>query len=494
MRLEELLNTLPEAEVQGYKSLEIQGICNHSAEVRPGDLFVARKGTQKNGLDYALQAIEKGAVAVAASHFSPELEGVTQVVHPDIRLLEARLASQFYGRADQKLFLFGVTGTKGKTTSSYILRHLLEVCGRRTGLLGTIEAQTGQSTYPSKLTTADVVTNHRLLREMVDSHLDAAVLEVSSHALDQGRVQEIEFDIALFTNLHPDHLDYHNTMEEYAEAKSLLFRGLSPKRKQLGFPKGAAYSIDCPYGPKMVKGAKVPLLSYGKKEGADLRICEVDLSLSGVTWTLEYEGDRYRFQSGMIGEHNLMNLTGCIGAMLLGGWTLPEIQPAVETFGSVPGRLERVENSQGLSVFVDFAHSGVSLEQTMESLLPYCQGRLIVLFGSGGDRPVERRESMAKAAEAGADLIIVTSDNPRSEPPEKIVEEIVSFITDKEKLIVEVDRKKAIGKAIEVATEEDIVILAGRGHEKFQILNKETVELDDVIEAKRACEAKVACI
>ncbi|MCB1149161.1 MAG: UDP-N-acetylmuramyl-tripeptide synthetase, partial [Chlamydiia bacterium] len=298
MKLSKLLKDLTEIEVHGSKSVEITGISNHSKVVGPGNLFIASKGYKTDGAQFIPEAVGAGAAAIVTDIFDPTFKQVTQIVHENPAALQGILAARYFEHADKELFTVGVTGTKGKTTTTYLIHHLLNSLGMSTGLMGTIETRIATHSYPSSLTTADVLTNHRMLREMVCRGMQAAVMEVSSHALDQGRVNEIKFDIALLTNLAPDHLDYHHTLEAYYGAKSLLFKDVKKK---------AVANRDCPGWEKVVK-TNAPLFTYAIDREADLRAKEINTSASGTEFVLEYGAETAFVKTTLVGKHNVYNI------------------------------------------------------------------------------------------------------------------------------------------------------------------------------------------
>ncbi len=448
MKLKTLIKGL-ECEVKGSKEIDVTGISADSRTVSPGNLFIAKQGASFDGSQFISDAIHAGAVAVATDLYDPFIQA-TQVIGSPSKL-EAKLASRYYGNPSKDLLVVGITGTKGKTTTSYLVKYLLDRLGIYSGLIGTIETIVGESRFFSTLTTHDVISNQKWLKEMVQRGCKAAVLEVSSHGLEQGRVEEIEFDFAIFTNLYPDHLDYHQTMENYAAAKRKLFE----KAKQ------RILNADSPW--EMGQG-----LTFGIEKG-DIRAEKIELSASGT----RFEVKGVPFALPLIGRFNVYNVLATIAVGLEKGASLEQIGAILTQFGSVPGRLERIGN-----VFVDFAHTGDALENVLTALRQIAKGRLILVFGCGGNRDFERRLGMAKVADQWADISIITNDNPRKEDPEEIARQIV--LGFKEKPLVELDRKKAIAMAIGMAGGEDFVLIAGKGHEKSQIFAGQTIPFDDV--------------
>lgn len=479
MKLKRLVKDLPNAEVKGSKEVEITGICAHSKQVAPGNLFIAKKGMTFDGSQYIPEAIETGAVAVLNDMFDPSLK-VTQIIHPDISEVEARLASAFHNRPGQELLMMGVTGTNGKTTISYLIKHLFDSVGMNCGLVGTIEYLIGDHSVRATHTTPDVTTNQKLLREMVNHDCRAAVMEVTSHALHQGRVREIPFDVGIFTNLSPEHLDYHKTMEAYCEEKRKLLLSLDPdSKKKEKHPKAAIVNMDDPWAEKMTEGCRVPIITYGIACEADLKAESIFLGANGIEYTLVYQGKHYQVSLPLIGRFNVYNSLATIGTGISQGLSMADILIAVKTFPPVPGRLESVPNKRGLKLFIDFAHTPDALKNALNCLKELTKGKLIVVFGCGGDRDPYKRPQMGRIAEEYSDLSIITSDNPRSESPSDIINQIAAGFKDPSRLVMMEDRRMAIEEAIRLATPEDVILIAGRGHEPFQVFAHQTLEFKD---------------
>ncbi len=455
MKLKALLRGL-DVEVKGSREIDLTGVTSDSRTLGPGNLFIAKRGQTHDGTQFIPQAIEAGAAAVATDMYDPFLDK-PQIIHPDVGSLEAQLAARYYGRPSKELFVVGVTGTKGKTTTSYLIRHFLD--GKQAGLIGTVETIVGRNRFSSTHTTHDVATNQKWLREMVANGCQAAVLEVSSHGLAQGRLDEIEFNLAVFTNLYPDHLDYHRTMEEYARAKKRLFERA----------KNAVLNADSEWASYMGTG-----LTFGIEQG-ELRAEEIAMGADGTEFTIR----GVKFVSPLIGRFNVYNVLGAVAAALQTGATLEQLRDRLLSFPGVPARLERVGN-----VFIDFAHTGEALENVLKTLREIGKGRVIAVFGCGGNRDPGRRTGMARAADQWADISIVTSDNPRQEDPNEIARQIIAGF--QKPPFVELDRKKAIQWAISLARPEDLVLIAGKGHEKVQIFASHQVPFDDVAVAKEA--------
>lgn len=480
MKLIKLLKDIPVKAIYGTKTVDVTGICNHSKRGSPGNLFIAKRGGVSDGNHFVPEAIAAGAVAIVTDLYDPSLKTVTQVIVEDVAGVEGYLAANYYGNPADSLFMLGVTGTKGKTTTTYLLKNLLDKIKVPAGLIGTIEYITGTHRYTASHTTPDVLTNHRLLCEMVNEGQKACVMEVSSHALDQERVACIAYDVAIYTNLTPDHLDYHKDMDDYAAAKNRLFLSLSPASS-------AIYNSDCPYAQTIISGTKAKKISYGLHGSADFQAINCKYTMSGTSFDLLYREKIFPCHIPLVGAHNVYNTLAALAAASLKNQALEQVIGHLPSLPSIPGRLQRVANEKELSIFVDFAHTGDSLSRVLETLRALTTGKIITLFGCGGDRDKGRRREMAKAVEKYADVAVVTSDNPRSEDPQAIINDILAAFHSKEKVITEVDRRAAIAKAISLASPGDMVLLAGKGHERTQIFANTTIEFDDAKVAEEIC-------
>ena len=448
MKLKSLIQGIS-CEVKGSKEVLITGLSTDSRTVSPGNLFIAKKGLSNDGTQFIQQALNAGASAVVTDIFDPFLK-LTQVILPAPQEVEARLAARYYANPSKDLYVVGVTGTKGKTTTSYLIKHVLDELGLYSGLIGTVETIIGETRFFSTLTTHDVISNQKWLKEMVQKGCKGAVLEVSSHGLSQGRVDEIEFNLGVFTNLTPDHLDYHASIADYAGAKRKLF-----EKAQKGI-----FNADSPW--KMGCG-----FTFGIEKG-DLRAEKIVLGSTETHFFI----DNVPFILPMIGRFNIYNALAAIAVGVEKGASLPLLSEILSKFSSVPARLERIGN-----VFIDFAHTGEALENVLSTLREIAKGKLIVVFGCGGNRDPLRRANMAKAAEKWADVAIVTNDNPRKESPEQIAEEIVKAFARVP--LVELDRRCAIKMAIEMAGKDDLILIAGKGHERVQIFAHQTIPFED---------------
>lgn len=485
MKLKRLIKGINFTEIKGSKEIEITGICSNSQLVVPGNLFIARKGNTYDGNLFITQAVKSGAIAIVTDLFDPTLKNVTQLIHKNIASIEADLAATYYSVPSNNLFMVGVTGTNGKTTTSFLVRHILNDVFPSCGLLGTIEYIIGNHRYQSTHTTPDAITNQKFLKEMINEGCKSAVMEVSSHGLEQNRLQNIHFDIAIYTNLSHEHLDYHKGMEEYAKAKQKLFKSLQKSSKKHPV---SVINIDCPWSEKMVVGGAI--LSYGIEKEADVRATNIVLSSSVNTFDLNYQGKLYKVKSNFVGKFNVYNVLAAICVGIIAKISMERILQLVETFPFVPGRLQPVPNDLNLNIFVDYAHADDPLKNVLETLNELKKGKIITVFGCGGDRDKGKRPKMAKVCESYSDYTIITNDNPRSEDPEIISQEIVKGFSSDAKYEVVLDRYLAIKRAIEIAEDNDTILLAGKGHEKYQIFAHKTIEFDDVKIAFELCNQK----
>ena len=468
MKLRKLLKDLPNVSVRGTKEIEITGITAHSQSVAPGNLFVAQKG----GTRFIPQAINSGAVAVVTDIYDPFLTGVVQVIYPDVQVLEPLLGRRFFRRPSKELFLIGVTGTNGKTTITYLIEHILRLAGIDSGLIGSIERRIRDKILPAPLNTPPLLTTQKLLREMVDCGLKVASMEVSSHGLAQKRVEGLDFDVAVFTNLTQDHLDYHGTMQAYAKAKAALFTQLASKNKW------AVVNADDPASSLMLADCLAHPITYGIENGT-LRARSLQLTPDGIRFSVTFKNQSAEIVCSLIGRFNVYNCLAAIGVVLAYGIELQRCCAFLSSFSHVPGRMERVANARGVHVFVDYSHTEDSLKNALLTLKELRGGRLITVFGCGGDRDRDKRPKMGRIAEKLSDQVVITSDNPRSEDPRAILQDILKGFKHPEKAYLEVGRKEAIHYAMTQAQQGDIVLIAGKGHETYQIFAKETVSFDD---------------
>ncbi len=480
MKLKVLLKDLDSSQIRGTKDVDITGLSANSKNIGPGFLFIVKRGKTFDGARFIPEAIAGGASAILTDIYDPFLTEVTQVIHSDPASLELILAERFYKDPVKKLKMIGVTGTNGKTTTTFLIKYLLEKQNELCGLIGTVSWMTGKKVFSPTHTTPDFLTLMGLFSEMVQSGAKTAIMEVTSHALAQNRIQGIDYQIGVFTNLTQDHLDYHQTMEAYAEAKALLFEELAPSA-------WAVINMDDPASSVMIRKCRAKLLTYGLTSHAELRASDLKMTPKSMQFNLHYKGEVQLLKTQLIGRFNVYNILAAASVALIQGMTLSDICKVMKTFAGVPGRLERVSNKKKLQVFVDFSHTPDSLEKALKTLQEFKKGRLITVFGCGGDRDTKKRPLMGLIAEKLSDISILTSDNPRSENPAEIARQVLQGCEEPHKTIVELDRQKAIAKAIQLATPKDIVLIAGKGHETTQTFAHRTIYFDDREVAKDAC-------
>ncbi|RPH81739.1 MAG: UDP-N-acetylmuramoyl-L-alanyl-D-glutamate--2,6-diaminopimelate ligase [Nitrospiraceae bacterium] len=474
----------------GDVSRQIHGITDDSRAVRDKSLFVAVKGERVDGHGFVEQAIKAGAIAVVAQ--APVASGPLPFVRVnDSRKALGLLGSRFHGDPSTHLKMIGVTGTNGKTTTTYLCKALLEGIGRQVGLIGTVGYQIGQETFPAPHTTPGALDLQSLLEKMVECGLTAAVMEVSSHALALDRISGCEYDMAIFTNLTQDHLDFHHTMEEYFQAKLQLFTGLAGGKKT---GKRAFVNMDDPRGAAIRTACPVTVWGYALKSQADLKAEQVRLSLTGTTFTAATPAGSFPVESRLVGEHNVYNMLGAIGVALHDGATIDQICEATAHITNVPGRFERISSGQDFTVVVDYAHTEDALLRLLTAAQTVKTGRIITVFGCGGDRDRGKRPKMGRVAVEYSDVVVLTSDNPRTEDPMVILHEVEVGV--REALVhrnhvqyhLIPDRREAIGAAIREAHQDDMVLIAGKGHEDYQIIGTKKFHFDDREVAREAIQ------
>jgi UDP-N-acetylmuramoyl-L-alanyl-D-glutamate--2,6-diaminopimelate ligase len=480
-----LLDALRDKTVLGTAPARVSGLAYDSRKVKTGELFVAIPGFKQDGRRFAADALGRGATIVVAEGADP-LPGSTaaRVLVSSTREALARLADAYHQHPSQRLTVIGITGTNGKTTTSLLVEALLAAEGRPTGVIGTIEYRVGPQVESASQTTPEALELQALLARMVRANVGGVAMEVSSHALALHRVDGIEFDVAVFTNLTQDHLDFHGTLESYRDAKARLFSGLAAGRK---LRRAAVVNVDDPAGAAMIAAAaadpRVQRVTFGLAERADLQPRRWESGMSGIRLEVASARGAIEITSPLVGEHNVMNLLGAIGVGLALDMEPRRIGEILSRVSTVPGRFERVEAGQDFLVVVDYAHTPDALERVLATARKLLRrgGRLGVVFGCGGDRDRGKRPIMGGIASRLADRAWVTSDNPRSERPEAILAEIETGIPAEAERRHEsvVDRRRAIQSAVAWAREGDVVVIAGKGHETYQIIGGETLAFDD---------------
>lgn len=468
--------------------LRVTSLSYDSREVSDGTLFFALPGTKTDGAQFIAQAAEKGAIAIVSDAASAAC-ALPQIVVPNPRIAMADIASAFYEHPADKLKTMGVTGTNGKTTTAVLVKHLLDSDQRRCGLIGTIKYAIGDYELPAPRTTPESIDLQDYLSQMVNNGCKAVAMEVSSHALKQHRARGINFDTAVFTNLTQDHLDYHKTMDDYFEAKALLFESVAAQTTKKG---RSIINGDDRYGRFLIERlAKTgrPIITYGRGVGQDFRATDVKYDATGSSFHLEAKGRNYLVRTPLIGSFNIYNALAALAAASSMGMELRAAVAAMAKAPQVPGRLERVPAKRNFQVFVDYAHTDDALRNVLRTLRDLGPARLITVFGCGGDRDRKKRPLMAAAAEEFSDWSILTSDNPRTEDPLSILADIRKGLRGKRYEEIP-DREAAIRQAVNLAGPGDIVLIAGKGHETYQEFANEKIPFDDVAVARRALEGK----
>jgi len=482
-------------EQRGALDRTVTSVTDDSRTVASGSLFVAVKGERVDGHRFVAQAAQAGAAAIVAQE-AVEAGSLPFVKVADSRKALGFIGSRFYGDPSARLSMIGVTGTNGKTTTTYLCKALLEGIGRHVGLIGTVAYQIGAETIPASHTTPGALELQGLLMKMTQAGLNSVVMEVSSHALAMDRTAGCEYDAAVFTNLTQDHLDYHRTMEEYFQAKLRLFTGLG-RGKKTG--QRAIINMDDPRGAEIRAACRVPVWGYAVKSQADLKAERVHLSMNGSAFSAATPAGTFAVESRLVGEHNVYNLLGAIGVALHAGATCDQVREAVAKVINVPGRFERVSAGQDFTVVVDYAHTEDALVRLLTAAQALKSHRIITLFGCGGDRDRGKRPKMGRAAVEYSDVVVLTSDNPRTEDPMAILREVEVGVREalQSRSHVEYhlvpDRREAIGMAVRLARTGDIVLIAGKGHEDYQIVGTKKVYFDDREAAREAIQQLRNC-
>ena len=484
MKLEDLLQGIEVVARRGDAEPQIGHIACHTQKVQPATLFFALRGAKSDGNKFVTSALEGGAVAIASEEAPPEglAPGIAWIQVREGRKALATAAANFYGHPAQDLQLVAVTGTNGKTTTTHLLDSICRASGASTGLFGTIAYHTPRGDYPAPNTTPESLDLQRFLAEIRDGGGKYAALEASSHALSMDRLWGCRFDAAVFTNLTREHMDYHKTFEDYFAAKRRLFEGTGA-----GKPAWGVVNTDDPYGARLA-GLAEKTLTYGLEGSPDITTRKFQLSFAGLSFVAQTPAGKIPVESPFVGRINVYNILAAVGAALALGIPAEAMQAGIAKLGSVAGRFQRVEMGQPFLVVVDYAHTDDALENLMRTareLNP--KGRVIILFGCGGEKDRTKRPVMGEVAGRLSDLAVVTSDNPRSEDPLKIISDIVVGLQKVQgKYAIEPDREKAIGLALDEARAGDMVLLAGKGHEITQVLRERTLAWSDDEKARQA--------
>ena len=475
MKLSELLRGLDGLELGSEVGAEVTSLAYDSRRVQPGTLFFAIQGEKADGHAFIPQALERGAVAVVSERIPPSDLASRWVRVPRIRRALSTAGRVFFGQPDLRLQLIGITGTNGKTTTAFLLDSILRAAGIRASLFGTIEYRVGDRALAALNTTPESLDLWSYFAQTVDAGGTGVVMEVSSHALAQERVWGFPYSVAVFTNLTRDHLDYHKDFEHYYEAKRRLFEGLGTPP-----PQWAIINLDDPWGRKLLDVPCPQRLTYGMNSNAKVKAKLLDRRYNGLKGTIVTPVGKLQLLSSLVGRANLANILAATAASIAYGIPLEKIEKGLKDLKAVPGRFERIDEGQPFLVVVDYAHTDDALRNVLSTARELTRNRLIVVFGCGGERDRAKRPLMGEAAGALSDLAILTSDNPRGEDPLLIMSDaLVGLQKAGKPYWAEVDRETAIRKAVEEAREGDVVVLAGKGHETYQILKDRTIPLDD---------------
>lgn len=475
MKLKDLLTGISIYDFSGNEEEEILGISHSSKKIQPGFLFAALKGEKTDGFRFIQEALLKGAAAFLSEKPKPQNFDKGWIHTPDARETLALCSANFYSHPSEHMKIVGITGTKGKTTLTYLLEEILKKAQFLTGVIGTISYRGPNMEVTAERTTPEAPDLQRMLNEMLTNGATHCLIEVSSHALDLKRVMGIGFDAAVFTNLSGDHLDYHHSMEKYFEAKKKLF--FLNKKKRI-----AVVNSDDPWGKKLIADIPIGVVTYGLDPTAIIRAEKYKFSKEGIELCVNYPGGTLSLVSPLLGKPNLYNILASVATALTLNIPQPAIKEGITSLQGVPGRFEKIKNSFGFFIFVDYAHTDDALRNLLKTVREQNPRRILLVFGAGGDRDKTKRERMGKVAGALADWTIITSDNPRSEDPLVIISEIEKGLkkTGEKKYEIQPDRKEAIKRALSLGKKGDFILVAGKGHENYQIIGDKIIPFNDV--------------
>ncbi len=516
MELRRLLEGVEIKKISGDPYIEVEGVAYHSLQVKKGFLFVAVRGMEADGHKFVGEAIQRGAEAVLLEKEEGGLEvsGKTLILVPSSRRALAKISSNFYGNPSSRVRLIGITGTNGKTTTTYLLESIFKSAGCSVGVIGTINYRFGRKEMSSSNTTPESLDLQRILWEMVKEGVTHVIMEVSSHGLDLGRVSGCEFDGVVFTNLTAEHLDYHKTLSHYFGTKRKLFSEFLVKSHKS--KKFAVTNHDDPKGEEIVRGVDLPVFRYGLHPSCDISADRVGSTFDGLSCRIQTPKGDLSARSTLMGEFNVHNILASVATGIAMDLPLETIKKGIESLGGVLGRFEKIENRRGIHVIVDYAHTHDALERVLLGIKNIMRsstqdhGKIITVFGCGGDRDREKRPLMGKMAATYSDLSILTSDNPRTEDPLAIMDEVevglrsfplgewnrdeMGAWRSKKGYLKVPDRREAIRMAIRLARPFDTVLIAGKGHEDYQIIGKRKFPFDDHVEAKKALEEECSSL
>ncbi len=478
MKLYELLNEADYLDILNPIDVEIKGITYDSRKVKRGFMFVALPGTKTDGKKFIYSAAEKNAAAIAAD--APIDIRIPLVVTQDPRKFLAQISLKFFSHPEKRLKIIGITGTNGKTTTSYLIKAIIEEQGKKSGLIGTIKYFDGKEwiEFPEH-TTPESPELAFMFSKMVENKAEYCVMEVSSHALALNRVYGIDFEAAVLTNIGHDHLDFHKTLHEYVKVKLKLFQGLKK-----GF---AVLPADDKKFPLFYENTSVEIITYGMKKKADIIVRLVKSDLEGIRGEILYRNKKIEFESELIGKHNVYNIAAAFATGIGFGFDEEKIVKGIEKIKRVEGRTEKIKTNNNAWIIIDYAHTPDALKNVLSSLREVAEKRIITIFGCGGDRDRKKRPLMGKVASSFSDHVIITNDNPRTEDPEKIIADIVKGVFGSYEVIP--DRREAIFKGVSMLSENDILLIAGKGHEKYQIIGDHKIPFDDKGTAEEAINA-----
>lgn len=485
MKLFDLVKDLKFGSNRNIDNIDVHGLAYNASQIRPGYCFAALKGVRVDGHDFVGDAISRGAVAIISERPLQVSQGVVNITVPNTRFALALMSAVMFGNPSQSMKLVGVTGTNGKTTVTYLLEAIFRAAGLSPGVIGTIEYRFGEIARPAPNTTPESYDLQELLAEMVQSKVNACAMEVSSHALSQNRVSGCHFDAAIFTNLTPEHLDYHADMDAYFQAKALLFEDLLQKSSKVGA--FAVINLDDVMGQKLAALCPAPVMSYGLMSGADVTTVDLTFNSKGLNMRVLTKWGERKLSSRLCGRFNAMNILCSLGTALKLGVDIDTACNAIESVKTVPGRFESIPNDKGILAIVDYAHTPDALENILTHARELTGNSLIAVFGCGGDRDHSKRPIMGEVAGRVADVVLVTSDNPRTEDPQAIIAEIMPGIKKsscqpfhgQRGYEVIPDRLQAITRAVEISRPGDVLVVAGKGHEDYQIVGTKRYHFDD---------------
>jgi len=486
MKLEQLFDNLDYKIIHGSMKHQISGVKINSQQIRQNFVFIAIPGTKDDGWQYVDDAIEHGASVIVSEHDKyPQSSKATFIQVKDAHHAAGIISSNFYNNPSSKIPVIGITGTNGKTTTAYLIRSIFQYAGKKTGMIGTVSYETGARNIPADRTTPNSIYSQSLLSEMVSNECNVAVMEVSSHSIDQKRIAGINFNVGIFTNLTSDHLNYHKTIEAYFETKASFIRSLSPDNF-------AILNTEDEYSRILIKDSEVKChkLTYGFSENADIRADVNSISLSGSTFQLYVGTRQFKVKTYLTGKYNILNVLAAIAASYVQGIDLKTIIDAIEKGVYVPGRLEEIANREKIKILVDYAHTEDALYNVLNCLKDIAGKDIITVFGCGGNRDKSKRAEMGKVATRFSKLTIITNDNPRNESPNDIIADILEGIPDNANIQIEPDRDTAIKKAIQAAKPGDIVLIAGKGHETYQDFGNRVIPFDDRAVARKYIQEK----